>query len=345
MIISRTPFRVSFVGGGTDLESFCSVEPGAVISAAINRYVYVTVKRQVAIASHRYRISWNKLEFTDSIDEIQHPIVREALRKLKIDFPVEVTTFADIPSMTGLGSSSSFAVGLLNALYALKGERKTKSELAQEAAEIEIRILGRKIGMQDHLAAAYGSVNVLKFYPGLKAECLPVYYKMPILEQIQRNLFLFYTEMQRSASQLLAKQSEETEKKFLDLRKMRDLVEPLEEVFLGRRPLDEMGHLLHENWELKRSITEGITNAKIDEYYERGRKAGALGGKLLGAGGGGFLLFYVPESAHASLRAEFSDLFLLNFAFDHAGSRITYYDRSNADSDKNEVMIDYGNQT
>jgi len=343
MIISRTPFRVSFVGGGTDLEAFCSREPGSVISSAINRYVYVTVKRQVAIASHRYRISWNKLEFVDSIDEIEHPIVREALRKLKIDFPIEVTTFADIPSSTGLGSSSAFAVGLLNALHALKGERKTKSELALEAAEIEIRILGRKIGMQDHLAASYGSINVFNFYPELKSECLPVFYKPEILPALQSNLFMFYTEMQRSAWQLLEQQSNETVDKFPILCEMKKLVEPVSEIFSGKRPLDDMGHLLHENWLLKKQLTSGISNPKIEELYERGLKAGALGGKILGAGGGGFLLFYAPAKAHKKLKAELSELFQLHFLFDHSGSRITYYDRSNIE-EGHQVMIDYGNQ-
>jgi D-glycero-alpha-D-manno-heptose-7-phosphate kinase len=343
MIISRTPFRVSFVGGGTDLESFCSVEPGAVISTSINRYVYVTVKRQVAIASHRYRISWNKLEFANTLDEIEHPIVREALRKLEIDFPIEVTTFADIPSSTGLGSSSAFAVGLLNALHALKGERRTKSELAQEAAEIEIRILNRKIGMQDHLAAAYGSVNIFNFYAGLKSECYPIFYKPEILAALQSNLFMFYTEMQRSAFQILEQQSRETVDKMAILRKMKDLVEPVAEVFTGKRHIDDMGHLLHENWVLKRQLTQGISNPKIEEYYERGLRSGALGGKLLGAGGGGFMLFYAPPKAHHFLKAALPNLFQLNFAFDHAGSRITYYDRSNMDDDA-EVMIDYGNQ-
>ncbi|MCB0360934.1 MAG: hypothetical protein KDD44_14900, partial [Bdellovibrionales bacterium] len=193
MIISRTPFRISFVGGGTDLEAFCNQEPGAVLSTSINKYIYVTVKRQVAIASHRFRISWNKLEFCNEIDEIEHPIVREALRLFQIDFPLEITTFADVPSQTGLGSSSAFAVGLMNGLCALRGERRTKYDLAHMAAELEIRRLGRKIGAQDHFAASYGSINIFRFLPDLRVEVLPVPVRASVVPQLQSRLMLFYT--------------------------------------------------------------------------------------------------------------------------------------------------------
>lgn len=353
MIITRTPFRVSFVGGGTDLEAFCSVEPGAVISSAINKYIYVTVKRQVAIASHKFRVSWNRLEFCNSIDQIEHPIIREALKLLKIDFPLEVTTFADIPSQTGLGSSSAFTVGLLNALHALQGRRLSKHELAAQAAELEIRILGRKIGTQDHYAASYGSINIFRFFPELRVECQPVLYKKNILRDLEKNLLMFYTEGQRDAGIILANQSqvlEEGKSKTLDplesLRQMRDLVEPFERIFAGQSPLDDVGELLHKNWTLKRQLAAQITNPEIDDLYNRALKAGALGGKILGAGGGGFLLFYVPTGKLLAVRRALKELYCMPIQFEHSGSVITYYDHSAIEEDAfiQPVMIDYKNQ-
>jgi D-glycero-alpha-D-manno-heptose-7-phosphate kinase len=353
MIITRTPFRVSFVGGGTDLEAFCNVEPGAVISATIDKYIYVTVKRQVAIASHKFRVSWNRLEFCNSIDQIEHPIVREALKLLNIDFPLEVTTFADIPSQTGLGSSSAFAVGLLNALHALLGRRLTKHELAAQAAELEIRTLGRKIGAQDHYAASYGSINVFRFLPELKVERQAVLYKKNILRQLEQSLLMFYTESQRDAGVILANQSEmleksaeEAEEKFQALRTMRDLVEPFEKIFSNNERLDKVGELLHQNWLLKRQLSKKISNPEIDELYERARIAGAIGGKILGAGGGGFLLLYVPEEKRLAVREALRGIFCMPIHFEHNGSVVTYYDHSGIEEDAHiqPVMIDYSNQ-
>lgn len=353
MIITRTPFRVSFVGGGTDLEAFCNVEPGAVISATIDKYIYVTVKRQVAIASHKFRVSWNRLEFCNSVDQIEHPIVREAIRLLNIDFPLEVTTFADIPSQTGLGSSSSFAVGLLNALHALQGRRLSKHELAAQAAELEIRILGRKIGTQDHYAASYGSINIFKFFPDLQVERQPVLYKKELLRELESNLLMFYTESQRDAGKILANQSKILEQqassakdRFGSLREMRNLVEPFEKVFAGQSPLDTVGQLLHKNWTLKRELASQITNPEIDELYERALKAGALGGKILGAGGGGFLLFYVPSAKRRAVKEALAGLFCMPIQFEHSGSVITYYDHSSVEEDAiiQPVMVDYKNQ-
>ena len=353
MIITRTPFRVSFVGGGTDLEAFCNHEPGAVISATIDKYIYVTVKRQVAIASHKFRISWNRLEFCNDVEQIEHPIVREALKLLKIDFPLEVTTFADIPSQTGLGSSSAFAVGLLNALHALQGRRLSKHELAGQAAELEIRILGRKIGAQDHYAAAYGSVNVFRFLPELKVVQQPVLYKKEILRKLETSFLMFYTESQRDAGVILADQSnilkqqaKSAHERFEFLKKMRDLVEPFEKIFSGQESIGQTGKLLHENWILKRQLADKITNPEIDQMYDRAMQAGALGGKILGAGGGGFLLFYVPTEKIAAVRSALQGYFCMPIRFEHTGSTITYYDHSTTEEDAliQPVMVDYKNQ-
>ncbi|NTV28858.1 MAG: hypothetical protein HGA80_02135 [Candidatus Omnitrophica bacterium] len=328
MIISRTPFRVSFVGGGTDLRDYYSLEDGRVLSAGIDKYVYVTVKRQIGIVDYKYRIGWSRVEFKDRIDDIEHPIVREAFRLMEIDFPVEVTTIADVPASTGLGSSSSFAVGLLHALFALKGQMVTKSTLASMAAHIEVDILGRSIGKQDHFAAAYGNLNLFTFHPNETVTVEPVFYAPEFREKIEQNMMLFYTRLKRDAHEVLKNQKAKTQDKRETLRKMRDLAVPLAETFSNGCDLRRVGEILHEGWLLKKSITEEISSGVIDGYYERALKAGALGGKLLGAGGGGFLLFIVEPSKQQAVAKALSDLYQMHFKFDTGGTRITYYDQT-----------------
>jgi D-glycero-alpha-D-manno-heptose-7-phosphate kinase len=328
MIISRTPYRISFVGGGTDLRSFYMNEPGKVISTSIDKYLYVVVKRQIGIVEYKYRINWSKVEFKNEIDEIEHPIVREALKKLNINFPVEITTFADIPANTGLGSSSTFSVGLLHALYALKGEMVTKYKLAQEAAEIEIEILGRTMGKQDHFAAAYGNLNIFTFNSNETVNVEPVFYQEEIINQIQGNIILFYTNLKRDASEVLTSQNKATQSKFDVLCRMKNLVEPMSEIFSKGKNIHEFGEILHEGWELKKSLTENITNVEIEDYYTKARKAGAIGGKLLGAGGGGFLLIYAEKQNHDKIINSLNGLYNFQPKFDSGGTRITYYDKS-----------------
>lgn len=327
MIISRTPFRISFVGGGTDLREFYSVEDGKVLSASIDKYIYVTVKRQLNFVEKKFRISWSKLEFKDNIDDIEHPIVREALRLMDIDFPLEITTFADIPANTGLGSSSAFAVGLLYALFALKGQMVTKNTLASMAAHIEIDVLKRNIGAQDHYAASYGNMNVFTFHESNAVSVEPVFYDPVFKEKILNNLMLFYTKIKRDASEVLKNQKENTKQKFHVLQCMKELVNPLRDVISSGRNENEFGSILHKEWMLKRSITRDISSVQIDNYYNRALKAGAIGGKLLGAGGGGFLLFYSEPKYQDSVTRALSDLYKMNFKFDDAGTRITYYDQ------------------
>ena len=328
MIISRTPFRISFVGGGTDLRSYYSIDEGQVLSTSINKYIYVVVKRQAAIVEYKYRINWSKVEFKNEIDDIEHPIVRETLKLMEIDFPIEITTFADIPASTGLGSSSSFTVGLLNALYALKGQMVTKATLASQAAEIEVEILQRYMGSQDHYAAAYGDLNVFTFHKNGSVSVDPVFYRPEVKKALEGNLLLFYTAQKRDASEVLKIQSEKTEDKFKVLKSMKDLTPILREVISSGTKLHQFGEILHENWMLKRGITSEISSSKIDEYYSLAIKAGAIGGKLLGAGGGGFLLFYVEPQNQQAVTDSLSDLYRLNFGFDDAGTRITYYDQT-----------------
>ncbi len=327
MIISRTPFRVSFVGGGTDLESYYSQKDGRVLSTSIDKYIYVCIKKPLhEIVGAKYRIAWSKLEYKDNIDDIEHPIVREALKMFKIDHPLEVVTFADVPAHTGLGSSSSFAVGLLNALYALKGETVSKHRLATEAAAIEIERLTRPVGKQDHFAASYGNINVFSFHKTGFVSVDPVCYCPKKRKAIEERLMLFYTGMQRDASTVLQKQQAVATEKAETLTAMADLVDPLRELFVSGGKHDGFGKILHQNWELKRSITPVISSSEIDHWYATALEAGATGGKLLGAGGGGFLLLDVPTERQESVRAALKNLLELPFRFDDGGSRISFYD-------------------
>ena len=328
MIISRTPFRISFVGGGTDLRSFYVEEPGQVLSTSIDKYIYVVVKRQIGIVEYKYRVNWSKVEFRNSIEEIEHPIVRETLKIMEIDFPLEITTFADIPAQTGLGSSSAFAVGLVHALYALKGQMATKYQLAAKGAEIEVDKLGRTMGKQDHFAAAYGNLNVFTFHKDEKVTVEPVFYRPETRMELEKNLLMFYTRFKRDASEVLTSQEQATPNKREVLRQMRDLVPELRDVLANGVNLNCFGEILHAGWQLKRSITSEISNSEIDEYYQRARRAGALGGKLLGAGGGGFLLFYVEPQNQLRVIDSLKDLYHMRFGLDAGGSRITYYDQT-----------------
>jgi D-glycero-alpha-D-manno-heptose-7-phosphate kinase len=327
MIISRTPFRISFVGGGTDLRSFYSEEPGQVLSMSIDKYIYVVVRRQIGIVEYKYRVNWSKVEFCNRIEDIEHPIVRESLKLFEIDFPIEITTFSDIPGSTGLGSSSAFTVGLVHALHALKGKHATKHILASEAGSIEVDILKRTMGKQDHFASAYGNLNIFTFNSDESITVEPVFYSGDVRDKLERNLMLFYTEIKRDASEVLESQNEATQNKRSILGKMRDLVLPLRDVLSGNQDLRRFGEILHEGWLLKKSITSNISNSKIDSYYEKALQAGAVGGKLLGAGGGGFLLLYVESENQVKVTTALKDLFCLDVKFDEGGTRITYYDQ------------------
>ena len=331
MIISRTPFRISFVGGGTDLRSFYTEEPGQVLSTSIDKYIYVVVKRQVGIVEYKYRVNWSKVEFCHDIEDIEHPIVREALKLFEIDFPIEITTFSDIPGSTGLGSSSAFSVGLVHALHALKGKHATKHALASKAGSIEVDILKRTMGKQDHFASAYGNVNIFTFNSDESITVEPVFYSREVRDELESNLMLFYTEIKRDASEVLESQNKATQNKRSVLAKMRDLVVPLRDVLSGSHNMRRFGEILHEGWLLKKSITSDISSPIIDGYYEKARQAGAVGGKLLGAGGGGFLLLYVEPENQVNVTSTLKDLFCLDVKLDNGGTRITYYDQDKID--------------
>ncbi len=321
MIISQTPYRVSFAGGGTDLPSFYEREFGAVLSMAINRHMYVTVSPRF---DRTTRVAYTKVEIAEAIDDLQHTIVREALRMTELGAHLEITTVGDVPSGTGMGSSSSLSVGLLNALYAARGKVVSRSMLAELACEIEIGKLGKPIGKQDQYAAAYGGMNYIKFHPDGNVDVDPIPCKRVVLDELERRSLLLYTANQRDADSILKKQSEGTKDKFDTLRKMRDLAGEMRKVLSNGGNLDVFADILHEGWELKRSLGFGIATDQITSWYDAARKAGAQGGKLLGAGGGGFLYLVGPPDRHDAIREALGNPKELPFEFDRRGSRIIF---------------------
>lgn len=331
-ILTRTPLRISFTGGGTDLPSFFEKSWGAVFSTAIDKYVYVTVKRHSELffdrpdrpqgAQGRFRLNYSKSEEADSIDEIKNDIIRECLRLLEIEGPLYVSTIGDIPASTGLGGSSAFAVGLLNALHAYRGERVSPGQLAEEASHVEIDILGNPIGKQDQYAAAFGGLNVFCFKPD---GAVTVEHQR-VSEKQRRQLFgsmmLFWTGHQRDASKILAEQKENTVAEFDRLCRMRDQARYMQDLAAeGKLDSPTLGRLLDEGWQEKRKLASLISNAKIDDWYEKALAAGATGGKLCGAGGGGFLLFIAPPDRRAEITEALSDLVEVPFAYEAHGSQ------------------------
>ncbi len=324
MIIARTPFRISFVGGGTDIAEFYRKEPGAVISSAINKYVYITVNPNPGIHPFKFRVAYSVTENVNEIEAIQHPIVKEALKMLDYNKPIEITNVADFPARSGLGSSSSFAVCLLHALHALKGEHVTSEQLAQEAHDIEVNLLKRPIGKQDHYASAYGGLNHIQFMPDETVKINPVICDKKVREKLFGNLMLFYTGITRDASSVLQEQVKNTSQKFEVLKSMRDMTGKVIEILQGEKDLSEFGQMLHQGWVAKRGLASTITNNDIDTYYDAAIKAGAVGGKLLGAGGGGCLLFYVEKENQDNVRTALKNLLELQFNFEPEGSKIVY---------------------
>lgn len=325
MIISRTPCRMSFVGGGTDLPSHYLRHGGAVVSTAIDKYINVIVNTKF---DDNIRVSYSKTEICDSVDEIKHPIVRESLRLTGISNAIEILSLADIPaSGTGLGSSSSFAVGLLHTLYAYLGRRPTKHQLGHDACKIEIDICGEPIGKQDQYAAAFGGLNFIRFNRDNTVEVEPLDCADHIHDRIESCILAFYTGVERSASRLLEEQNRviETGSKSETLRRMTDQAYQLRDE-LRRGNADAIGVMMHEGWEMKKSIADNVSNGEIDTWYRRGREAGALGGKLLGAGGGGFLVFYAPPETHKAIRAALGNLQPIEFRLDQEGSKIIFQD-------------------
>jgi D-glycero-alpha-D-manno-heptose-7-phosphate kinase len=327
MIITRTPFRISFFGGGSDYPVYYREHGGEVLSTTINQYCYITCRYLPPFFDYKYRIRYSKSELTNTIDEIEHPSVRECLRFCGIEHGVEIVHTSDIPAMSGIGSSSSFTVGLLQALYALKGEMVTKRRLAADAIHIEQNIIGESVGSQDQTAAAFGGFNHIEFggrNGGIFVQ--PVVLPPEKLSYLQDNLFFYFTGFSRYASEIATEQVRNTQQKLSELRLMREMVPEAMEILRGPvHGYSDFGRLMHESWMLKRGLTDLISNSKIDEIYETAIRAGALGGKLCGAGGGGFFLFYVPPARQTQVKEALKHLLLVPIQFENLAAHIVFY--------------------
>lgn len=292
MIISRTPFRISFFGGGTDYPAFYEEHGGAVLSTAINKYCYITCRYLPPFFNYRYLIRYSRHEVTQTISEIKHPSARECLNFIELEHGVEIQHHADLPAMSGLGSSSSFTVGLLNALYTLKGEMPTKKQLALDAIHVEQNRIKENVGSQDQTVASFGGFNKIEFGGSQKVTVYPIILAQDRLHSLEEHLMLFFTGSFRNASDIAVEQIKKTIEKTTELKTMLEMVDESLNILCDNKDrLADFGKLLHESWMLKRALTPHITTSAIDAIYDTALKAGATGGKLLGAGGGGFILF------------------------------------------------------
>ena len=329
MIISRTPVRVSFLGGGTDYPEYFMQEGGYTLSATIDKYCYITVQELRNFFDHKIRISYSKLELTKQVDEIDHPSVRECLRHLGIEHGVEIHCMTDLPARTGLGSSSAFTVGLLNALYAWQGKFTTPQQLAEDAVNVERNLIKERVGLQDQYASAYGGFLFMTYTRQGTVNVTSIPMGNDRVKALEQRLLLFYTGMQRTASDIVKDQLERTKSGALKspLKQLGDLVPRAVEVFCNGNDLSELGRLLHQGWTIKRGLSKSVSNDSIDTWYERARSASAIGGKLLGAGSGGFLLLYVEPENQEKVRTALSDLQEVPFRFESQGSSILFSSR------------------
>lgn len=324
MIISRTPFRISFFGGGTDYPAWFKDHPGAVMATTIDKYCYISCRYLPPFFEHRSRIIYSKMEHVKQIDEIDHPAVREVLRFLSIHDGVEIHHDGDLPARTGLGSSSSFTVGLLNSLYALKGIMPTKERLAKEAIYVEQEMCKENVGCQDQMLAAYGGFNFIEFGGNNHLKVTPVTIPNSKLEELQNHIMLYFTGFSRNASEVAKHQVQNIPMKQKELKAMYDMVYYALEI-LNSGNIKKFGELLHESWQIKRNLSDKISTSHIDDIYETARSAGALGGKLLGAGGGGFVLVFVPPEKQQRVKEKLKNLLQVPFKFENLGTQVIFY--------------------
>ncbi|MGD0799818.1 MAG: galactokinase [Terracidiphilus sp.] len=336
MIISKTPCRLSFAGGGSDIESYYREFGGAVVSVTIDKYVYLTLQTKF---DHHIRIGYSRTEEVERVEDIQHPIVRHCLNMMGPRQGVEITSHADIPSRgSGLGSSSSFTVGLLNGLYAYQGRHASPQQLAEQACHVEINLCGDPIGKQDQFAAAFGGLRMYHFHPDGSVGVEPLICHAQTLVKLHRNLMMFYTGITRSAGEILKEQTQALGKETSAIEKMHRIVEYAHAV---RHELENgnpegVGEILHHSWMMKRSLANGISNQAIDDCYQAARSSGAVGGKILGAGGGGFLLLYVPQERQEAVKKTLGKLRQIPFSFERDGSKIIFYNPTTLDPERED---------
>jgi D-glycero-alpha-D-manno-heptose-7-phosphate kinase len=327
MIITSTPMRISFFGGGTDYPVWYRENGGSVLSTAINKSCYISCRNLPPFFEYRSRVSYSKVENVANNNEIEHPSVRACLEFLKFTDGVEIHHIADLPARTGLGTSSAFTVGLLHALYALKNQMRDKHTLAMEAIHVEQNLLHEAVGAQDQVSAAYGGLNRINFSTDDSIDVRRIIASPGRIADLEQHLALYFTGFSRTASEVAKEQLKVTPQKRTELRQIHQLVDEAENILINEnRSLNDFGRLLHESWKIKRSLTQKISNNSIDEIYETGIHAGALGGKLLGAGGGGFMLFYVEPEKREALRMSLKKLLCVPFSFSNRGSHVIVYE-------------------
>ena len=325
MIICRTPFRISFFGGGTDYPEWYKNNEGRVLSTTINKYSYINCRYLPPFFDYKFRIRYFKREETQIINEIKHPSVRECLNFLKFKKGVDIVHNADLPARSGLGSSSTFTVGLLHALYSLKNEMVAKKKLANEAIHVEQNLIQENVGSQDQTAAAFGGLNLIKFKNINDIIVEPVLCDKTNLNNLESSLLLYFSGFSRTADKFAAKHIKQIKNKNDDLKEMLGLVDESLSILNKKNQINDFGKLLHEQWSLKKSISPMATNSNIDYLYNLGIKNGAIGGKLLGAGGGGFMLFFVPKPKQKKFKLKLNKYLNVPFKFDKVGSQIVYH--------------------
>jgi len=326
MIISRTPYRISFFGGGTDFPAWFRNHGGSVLTTTINKYCYLTCRHLPPFFEHRIRLVYSKMENCQTVDEIAHPAIREVMRHLNFDRGVEIHHDGDLPARSGMGSSSSFTVGLLHALYALQGHMPSKHQLAKESIYIEQERLKEAVGSQDQVISAYGGFNHITFLPNGEFSVRPMTLPPDRVHELNFCLMLFYTGIKRTSSQIVQSYANDIESRRRQLRIMKDLVEESISILTKGDDIVGFGQLLHEAWQAKRSLSSTVSNTYIDEIYSQAVSAGAIGGKLTGAGGGGFLLLFVPPSKQITVRERLNKLIYVPFKFEYSGSQIILFD-------------------
>ena len=326
MIISRTPYRVSLMGGSTDYREWFKHNPGAVLSTTIDKYCYVTARRLPPFFDHKTRAVWSQIENVRSNADIAHPAIRACLEFMEMEDGLEIHCDGDLPARSGIGSSASFTVGLLHALYGLKSQMVAKRTLALAAMEVDQDISGENVGCQDHVAAAFGGFNRIDFY-GNRGDFAvrPAMVNPARLRLLESHLLLFYTRFSRTASDVAADMIANVAANAVQLARMREMVDEGMEILAGDGSIAEFGRLLHDSWMLKRGLAQLVTNERIDHYYNVALKSGAIGGKILGAGGGGHLLVFAEPRAHGEIRDALWELVHVPFKFENAGSQIVYY--------------------
>lgn len=327
MIISKTPHRISFFGGGTDYPNYYLKYGGKCLGVAINKYSYLNIRKLPPFFDHVHRIVYSNQENVNSFDEIKHPSVRETLKYLGVDYGVSIHHDGDIPARSGMGSSSAFTVGLLNSLHALEGKMVAKSELLKEALHVEQDLIKENVGSQDQTFAAFGGLNMIEFLQNGKINVNPIIIKQSRLKEFQDSIMLFFSGTSRMASEVAKEQIEKTSINIPNLNKMKDLVDDAYEILTDEtKDLACFGDLLNDTWELKKTLSSKITNSNIDDIYKKALNAGAIGGKLLGAGSGGFMMFYVKKCDQENVKKALEDYLFIPFSFDFEGSKIIVYE-------------------